>query len=101
MLVSHAFKPLNNSTQRVSVGSTVSTITLPFNTIDLTVYIDNRGSTDVLVEVGAFDPTDTTSFPIPAMTSQPIGVGQLREIRLKRKAGSTAAEVIVTPGEGM
>ena len=101
MLVSHAFKPLNNLTQRIYVGSAVVTVTLPFNTTDLTVYIDNRGNTDVLVEVGAFDPTDTTSFPIPAMTSQPIGVGQLREIRLKRKVGSDTAEVIVTPGEGM
>lgn len=101
MLASYAFKPLQLSTQRVAVGATVSTVTLAANALDLTVWIDNRGSTDVLVEVGSTNPTDTTSFPIPAMTSQPIGMGQIRELRLKRPAGSTAAEVIVTPGEGM
>ena len=101
MLASHAFKPLRLSTQRVSVGATVSTVTLAANALDLTVWIDNRGNTDVMVEVGATNPTDTTSFPIPAMTSQPVGMGQERELRLKRPAGSTAAEVIVTPGEGM
>ena len=101
MLASHAFKPLRLSTQRVSVGDTVSTVTLATNALDITVWIDNRGNTDVLIEVGAIDPTDTTSYPIPAMTSQPIGLGQERELRLKRPAGSTAAEVIVTPGEGM
>ena len=101
MLASHAFKPLQLSTQRVSVGATVATVTLADSALDLAVWIDNRGSTDVLVEVGSTNPTDTTSFPIPAMTSQPIGMGQERELRLKRPAGSTAAEVIVTPGEGM
>ena len=101
MLASYAFKPLQLSTQRVSVGDTVSTVTLAANALDLTVWIDNRGSTDVIIEIGSTNPTDTTSFPIPAMSSQPIGVGQERELRLKRPAGSTAAEVIVTPGEGM
>ena len=101
MLASHAFKPLQLSTQRVSVGTAVSIVTLADSALDLAVWIDNRGSTDVLVEVGATNPTDTTSFPIPAMSSQPIGLGQERELRLKRPAGSTAAEVIVTPGEGM
>ena len=101
MLASHAFKPLQLSTQRVSVGTTVSTITLADSALDLAVWIDNRGSTDVLVEVGATNPTDTTSFPIPAMSSQPIGLGQERELRLKRPTGSTSAEVIVTPGEGV
>ena len=101
MLASYAFKPLQLSTQRVSVGATVSTVTLTANTLDLTVWIDNRGNTDVLVEVGSTNPTDTTSFPIPAMSSQPIGIGQERELRLKRPAGSTSAEVIVTPGEGL
>ena len=72
----------------MSVGDTVSTVTLAANALDLTVWIDNRGSTDVLIEVGANDPTDTTSFPIPAMTSQPIGIGQERELRLKRPAYS-------------
>ena len=101
MLASHAFKPLQLSTQRVSVGTTVSIVTLADSALDLAVWIDNRGTTDVLVEVGTTNPTDTTSFPIPAMTSQPIGMGQERELRLKRSAGSTTAEVIVTPGEGM
>ena len=101
MLASHAFKPLRLSTQRVSVGDTVSTVTLATNALDITVWIDNRGNTDVLIEIGAIDPSDTTSYPIPAMTSQPIGLGQERELRLKRPAGSTSAEVIVTPGEGL
>ena len=101
MLASSAFKPLQLSTQRVSVGDTVATVTLADSALDLAVWINNRGNTDVLVEVGSTNPTDTTSFPIPAMTSQPIGMGQERELRLKRPAGSTAAEVIVTPGEGL
>jgi len=101
MLASHAFKPLNLATQRVTVGTTVSTVTFTPSALDLTVYVDNRGATDVFIEVGAFNPTDTTSFPIPAMTSQPIAIGSTREIRLKRKAGSVSAEVILTPGEGM
>ena len=101
MLTSHAFKPLRLSTQRVSVGATVSTVTLAANDLDITVWISNKGSTDVLVEIGAINPTDTTSYPIPAMSSQPIGIGQERELRLKRPAGSTAEEVIVTPGEGL
>ena len=101
MLASHAFKPLRLSTQRVSVGDTISTVTLATNALDITVWIDNRGNTDVLIEIGAIDPSDTTSYPIPAMTSQPIGLGQERELRLKRPAGSTSAEVIVTPGEGL
>ena len=101
MLASHAFKPFQLSTQRVSVGATVATVTLADSVLDLAVWIDNRGNTDVLVEVGSTNPTDTTSYPIPAMSSQPIGIGQERELRLKRPEGSIAAEVIVTPGEGL
>ena len=101
MLASHAFKPLRLSTQRVSVGSTVSTITFAANALDITVWITNKGNTDVLIEIGAVNPTDTESYPISAKSNQPISIGQERELRLKRPAGSAAEEVIVTPGEGL
>lgn len=101
MLKSHAFMPLRLSAQRVSVSDAVSIVKIPNTNRSLSVWIDNRGATDVFIELGAVNPSDTASFPIPAMTSQPIGIGQVREIRLKRKTGSASAEVIVTPGEGL
>ena len=101
MLKSHAFRPLRLATQRVPVSDAVSIVTIPASKLSLSVWIDNRGATDLFIELGETNPSDTASFPIPAMTSQPIGLGQVRQIRLKRKAGSAAAEVIVTPGEGL
>lgn len=101
MLTSHAFRPYKLGTQRVNVGATVYTITLQYPNTAGSIYVENRGSTDLLIELGDTDPVDTQSFPIPAMTSQPIGVGTYTTIKAKRPAGSTAELAIFSEGEGL
>lgn len=106
MAESSAFRPFTLATQRVGVDDTVTTVTLPENpgyssSDDMTVWIDNRGTTELLIEVGGTIPSDTLSYPIPAQSSQPISVGLERTIKLKRLAGSASEAVVVTAGEGL
>lgn len=102
MLGSFPFYPLTKAAQRVNVGETVVTVNiLPYADRDLSLWIENRGSTELLLELGAVDPDDEHSFSIPAHTSQPIGIAFNREIRFKRPAGSQQEQIVVTAGEGM
>ena len=96
----YPFMPINNSTERTQLGSSVVTVTPPVHGDSLTLYVDNRGTTDVLISFGV-DPPDSNSFPIPAGMSQPIGVGDKRDIRIKRPAGATSELVVTTFGLGM
>ena len=106
MAESSAFRPFTLASQRLSVGGTVTTVTLPENPgysskDDMTVWIENRGTTELLIEVGTTTPSDTLSYPIPAQSSQPISVGLERTIKLKRMAGGASGVVVVTAGEGL
>lgn len=103
---SSAFRPFSLAAQRFNVSDTVQTVTLPDNpgytsTADVTAWVDNRGYTDLLIEVGSSTPSDTLSYPLPAQSSQPISVGLERTIKIKRPASSAAELVIVTAGEGL
>ena len=103
---SSAFRPFTLAAQRLSVGDTATTVTLPENpgyssTDDMTVWVENRGTTELLIEVGTTTPSDTLSYPIPAQSSQPISVGLERTIKLKRMTGSASGVVVVTAGEGL
>ena len=106
MAESSAFRPFSLAAQRINVGDTATTVSLPKNpgyssTDDMTVWVENRGTTELLIEVGSTTPSDTLSYPIPARSSQPISVGLERTIKLKRLAGSASEGVVVTAGEGL
>ena len=103
---SSAFRPFTLAAQRLGVNDAVTTVTLPENpgyssTDDMTVWIENRGTTELLIEVGTTTPSDTLSYPIQAQSSQPISVGIERVIKLKRLSGSASEVVVVTAGEGL
>lgn len=93
------FLPVAHGTQKVSLGAAAQQITLPTNSVD--VWIDNRGSTDVLVEF-ADAPLDTNSFRVAGNTAQPLALpfNSDKTIWLKRPSGATQADVFVTGGQG-
>lgn len=106
MAESSAFRPFTLAAQRISVGATAVVVNLPENPgyssiDDVTAWIENRGTTELLIEIGATTPSDTLSYPIPAQSSQPISVGIERKITLKRLTGSASESVVVTAGEGL
>lgn len=94
------FRPFANAAQRKNVGSSVKSFALPDHPNGICVQIDNRGTTDIMIEIGETTPTDATSFPIAGGMSQIIYVGDKRNIKVKRAAGSDSGEVIVTAGQG-
>lgn len=98
VISSAAFQPFALSTQRLSVSDVVTKVILPAYSSAITIWIDNRGNTDILVECGN-DPSDTSSFPIAAGCAQPITITNY-DLRLKRIAGSSSETVIITPGIG-
>ena len=88
------FRPQPFGSQVVTVdGTTTQKVTLANGAS--TAMIDNRGSTDVLVEIADTTPSDTTSFRIPASTSQVLSVGDKVSVTLslKRTSGSSAEVV--------
>lgn len=93
------FLPVAHGTQKVSLGATAQQITLPNNSTD--VWIDNRGTTDVLVEFKDA-PLDGNSFRIAGNTAQPLSLPFNTDLKLwlKRPDNSTAADVFVTGGQG-
>lgn len=95
------FRPQPFGSQIVTVdGTTTHKITLANGAS--TAMIDNRGSTDVLVEIGDTTPLDATSFRIPASTSQVLSVGDKVSVTLslKRPSGSGDEVVYVCAGAG-
>ncbi len=95
------FRPQPFGSQTVTVdGTTTQKITLANGAS--TAMIDNRGSTDVLVEIGDTTPVDATSFRIPANTSQVLSVGDKVSVTLslKRPSSSSAEVVYVCAGAG-
>lgn len=97
----YPFCPLPASTQAVTLGPTATTIQLDVRS--KSAWVDNRGTTDVLVQFGA-SPTiaDGTAFRVPAGCSQPLQVPVYAQyqLQLKRVAGATAELVYVTSGSG-
>lgn len=93
------FLPVGHGTQKVSLSGTAQQITLPDNSAD--VWIDNRGSTDVLVEF-ADAPLDLNSFRIAGNCAQALSLpfNTNKKIWLKRPDSSAAADVFVTGGQG-
>ena len=96
------FRPQPFGSQVVTVdGTTTQKVTLANGAS--TAMIDNRGSTDVLVEIADTTPSDTTSFRIPANTSQVLSVVGDKvsaTLSLKRTSGSSAEVVYVCSGAG-
>lgn len=88
----------------VTVGNTTEVVTLKAPEAGQ-VWIDNRGSDDVLVEY-LDAPLDADSFRIPGNTGQPLTTPRLiggswdGKLRLKRPAGASAGLVYVTSGYG-
>lgn len=97
------FTPFPFSSQRIPLADVAQSFIPPTTAygVPLIVWIDNRGSTDVLVEVGSASPSDTTSFAIGAGVAQPLYLGDSRIVGAKRPAGSVAEQVIVSFGMGM
>lgn len=95
------FTPLPAASQTVSVGASVVSVTLDVRAT--VIWVDNRGTTDLLVQFGptpALD--DSTGFRIPAGCSQPMQepVNAQNVLQLKRPAGSSAEVAYVTGGTG-
>lgn len=97
------FTPFPFSSQRIPLADTAQSFVPPTIAygVPLIVWIDNRGSTDVLVEIGSAAPADVTSFAIGAGAAQPLYLGDYRLVGIKRPAGSAAEQVIVSFGMGM
>lgn len=96
-----AFAP--HGTTAVALDANVQAVTLAGGTKQ--VWIDNRGTTDVLVEF-LDNPTDADSFRIAAGCAQPLTLPSTTgawdgKIRLKRPASSSAETVYVTAGSGV
>jgi len=92
------FSPFAHGTQTVALAATAVEVALPVQTQQ--VWIDNRGSTDVLVEW--YDaPLDADSFRIAGNCAQPLTApANCTKIFVKRPTGSAAATVYVTAGGG-
>lgn len=95
------FSPRAHSTQKAAVaaGSNVK-LTMPPNVCQ--VWVDNRGTSDLLVEFE--DPAlEANSFRVPpqgvVILSHPSS-GQDISLYLSRPAGAATEDAIVTPGEG-
>lgn len=95
------FTPFPLATTRAQVGDAVVSVPLVVPAeVDCFVWVDNRGSTDVLIEFEGAEPSDTLSFPIGAGFAQSLYVGRSRTVKLKRPSGSSSELVIIAPGEG-
>ena len=95
------FRPQPFGSQVFTVdGTTTQKVTLANGAS--TAMIDNRGGSDLLVEIGDVTPVDTTSFRIPAGTSQVLSVGDKVSVilSLKRPSGSSGEVAYVCGGAG-
>lgn len=93
----YPFQPIAHSTQVPSVGATAVQLAIPADA--RAVLIDNRGTDDVLIEFGDA-PVDSNSARVAGGAAQIFSTAGTR-VWLKRKAGASAAEVVVTPGRGI
>lgn len=96
------FYLFGRSSALVTLGSTVQAVSLVSGAEQ--VWIDNRGSTDVLVEF-IDDPLDSNSFRVPAGSSFPLSVPFSDplwdgKVRIKRPAGSASEQVLISSGVG-
>lgn len=84
----------------MQLGVAVSRVQLPAHT--RSAMVDNRGSTDVLLEVGDTAPQDQSSFRIPPRASQVITVGDAGSmtLSLKRPDGAGQEVVYICAGAG-
>ena len=97
--MSNAFTPRDHGSVAVAVGA-VTVVTVPVS-VASTVWVDNRGSSDLLVEFFS-NPLDADSFRIPPKSSQPLSrPPSASQIYLKRPSGSAPATVYVTQGYGV
>lgn len=97
--MSNAFTPRDHGCTPVWVdGTNVQTVAV---SVASTVWVDNRGTTDLLVEFLS-NPLDADSFRIPPKSSQPLSRPTSASlIYLKRPAGSAPEQVFVTQGYGI
>lgn len=94
------FRPQKLGSQAVQLGAAVARVQLPAHT--RSAQVDNRGVTDVLLEVGDTAPQDPSSFRIPPKASQVITVGDAGSLTLslKRPDGSAQEVVYICAGAG-
>lgn len=95
------FSPRAHSTQKAAVAAGANTkLTLPPNVSQ--VWVDNRGTSDLLVEFEDA-PLEANSFRVPpssvVILSHP-STGTNISLYLGRPAGAVTEDAIVTPGEG-
>jgi len=90
-----AFAP--HATQAVAVAATSVTVTVSASSPQ--VWVDNRGNTDLLIEINDA-PLDANSFRIPPVTSMAVSNGTGTSIYLKRPSGSSSETAYVTSGYG-
>lgn len=97
------FTPFPYSTTRVSLGATTLDFTVPASAAGRQViaWVDNRGVSDIMVELGGGTPSDTTSFAVAPMSAQALYLGDEKVVRLKRPDGSSGEDVLVAFGRGV
>lgn len=95
------FVPLPAGSQTVSVGASVVNVTLDARATS--VWVDNRGSVDLLVQFGATPAlADATGFRVPAGVSQPLQVPVYAAgvLQVKRPSGSASETAYISSGGG-
>ena len=97
--MSNAFTPREHGCTPVMVdGTNVQTVAV---SVASTVWVDNRGTTDLLVEFLS-NPLDVDSFRIPPKSSQPLSrPASATLIYLKRPTGSAPEQAYITQGYGI
>ncbi|MBM7454470.1 hypothetical protein HNR62_000299 [Oceanisphaera litoralis] len=92
------FSPREHSTVMLSVDDVA--INTPIAAAS-TVWIDNRGSSDLLIEFFS-NPLDVDSYRVPPYAAQPISrPPSAANLYLKRPDGSIAGTVFVSQGYGV
>lgn len=94
------FQPTPLSTTTLNLADAQQDVTLPARRDTMSIMIDNRGSTDVLIE---FDiaPQDSKSFRIAPFCAQVVSAPfKSTKLCSKRPAGSASEIVYVSIGEG-
>lgn len=97
----YPFCPAKAGTQAISLGTGISTVTLADTT--KVVWLDNRGTTDVLVQ---FSDTpalvEGTAFRVPANASQPLTVPGWAgaKVQLRRPTGASSETLYLSQGSG-
>lgn len=93
-----AFTPKPHSTITKSVGTAIVEVSVSACS---TVWIDNRGDSDLLLEFGQEDPSDDTTFRLPGYAAMPLSRPAGADVvRIKRPSGAATDTVYITQGYG-